>query len=195
MTDPGPKTQPKVESSHPDHGRIESFEQTFREHYSFVWRTLAYLGVPEAILDDTAQEVFLVVLRRRDDFDGRSSQRAWIGGIARRVAKDVRKRESRASRRLRVLPDEEPASGGPTGETELARNEAQAFVARFLDTLDADRREVFVLAEVEQMTAPEIAEVLGVKLNTVYSRLRKARIKFQAALGRQRAKEARRDRR
>jgi RNA polymerase sigma-70 factor (ECF subfamily) len=51
-----------------------------------------------------------------------------------------------------------------------------------LSSLDAAKREVFVLAELEQMTGPEIAEVLGLSVNTVYSRLREARIRFERQL-------------
>ena len=63
---------------------------------------------------------------------------------------------------------------------------------RLLDELDDDKRTVFVLAELEQTTAPEIADALGIPLNTVYSRLRAARIEFDKALARHRASEAHR---
>ena len=51
------------------------------------------------------------------------------------------------------------------------------------------QRDVFFLAELEQMTAPEIAEALGIRLTTVNSRLRVARIEFEEALARHRARE------
>ncbi|MGE3633430.1 MAG: RNA polymerase sigma factor, partial [Sandaracinaceae bacterium] len=62
---------------------------------------------------------------------------------------------------------------------------------RLLSTLDEERRAVFILAELEQMSAPEIADALDLKLNTVYSRLRVARQKFDEALARHRAREDR----
>src|SRR6478736_6482237 len=55
---------------------------------------------------------------------------------------------------------------------------------RALASLDDDKREIFVLARVEQMSAPEIASVLRIPLNTVYSRLRAARLAFEAEIAR-----------
>jgi len=64
----------------------------------------------------------------------------------------------------------------------VTRAEEVRLLHRILDRLDDDKRAVFVLAELEQMTAPEIAEALSVNLNTVYSRLRAARAAFEDAL-------------
>ena len=63
-------------------------------------------------------------------------------------------------------------------------------VFEILDSLDPEKREVFVLCDVEEMTAPQVAELLGIKLNTVYSRLRTARQAFNAA-AKARAREQR----
>jgi RNA polymerase sigma-70 factor (ECF subfamily) len=64
-------------------------------------------------------------------------------------------------------------------------------VYQLLDSLDDDRRAVFVLVHFEQMPAPEIAQTLGIPINTVYSRLRLARRDFDAALRRHEARERR----
>lgn len=64
------------------------------------------------------------------------------------------------------------------------QNEALALARAALETLSDDQREVFVLARVEQMSAPEIAGVVGIPLNTVYSRLRAARLAFEAEVER-----------
>ena len=79
-------------------------------------------------------------------------------------------------RKLRAMPAPPPM---PTDPVEaLHRREAEALVESFLATLDEDSRMVFVLVEIEGMTAPEVEVALGVKLNTVYSRLRRARAAF-----------------
>ena len=81
------------------------------------------------------------------------------------------------------------------GPHELAaRSEGRRVLEHLLDALDDDKREVFVLAELEQMSAPEIAEALEMNLNTVYSRLRVARQEFDEALARHRARDGRRTR-
>ena len=78
-------------------------DAVYRENFSTVWRGLRRLGVPERSLEDAAQDVFLIVHRRANDFEGRSSVRTWIYGIAVRVAKDYRRAEARHSQRVEQL--------------------------------------------------------------------------------------------
>jgi RNA polymerase sigma-70 factor (ECF subfamily) len=161
-----------------------SLERVYREHFAPTWRILRRLGVPIAQLDDAAQDVFLVVHRRLDKFDPRSPLRSWIFAIAVRVASEYRRRAAR--RRTEAL-DEALAdrSASPMERQEL--QDSVRLLDELLGSLDEKRRVVFVLSELEQLTAPEIADVLGENLNTVYSRLRKARQGFEAALARHRA--------
>lgn len=167
-----------------------TFEGVYEEHFEFVWRSIRRLGVDEAALDDVVQEVFLVVYRRLGDFEGRSSVKTWLFGIALRVARTHRRGLARKGG-LDPLPLE-MADGSQRGpEAAASHNEARRLLDRLLAELDEDKRAVFVLSEFEQMTAPEIADALGVKVNTVYSRLRAARTAFDAAVKREKAKEER----
>jgi RNA polymerase sigma-70 factor (ECF subfamily) len=136
-----------------------------------------------AAVDDAVQDVFIVVHRRLTEFEGRSSLRSWLFGIARRVAHDHRRRIGRKERG-EELPEVLPDPDGSTPAGELERAQAVRTLHALLAALDDDKREVFILAELEQMTAPEIAAALGVNLNTVYSRLRAARAAFDAAVAR-----------
>jgi RNA polymerase sigma-70 factor (ECF subfamily) len=89
----------------------------------------------------------------------------------------------RATRRKPVHPlDEEVPDASPTPLERASQAESLAVVSRLLEKLPTERREIFILAEFEEFTAPEIAQSLGLNLNTVYSRLRLARRDFQAAL-------------
>lgn len=163
-----------------------SFAAAFRGNYALVHRMLREYGVEEALLDDAAQEVFLVVHRRWQDYDGRAAFRRWLLGITRRVASDYRRASRRARARLdKLSPRPRPASP----ERRVQTRQAVETIERFLAGLDARQREVFVLAEIQGMTAPEISELLGVKVNTVYSRLRLARERFDSFIARERAKE------
>src|SRR5262245_25709599 len=81
----------------PDAGALVSFEALYDEHFDFVWRTVRRLGVPEALVDDAVQEVFLVVHRRLGSFEGRSSLKTWICAIVTRVASDSRRSVRRKS--------------------------------------------------------------------------------------------------
>lgn len=169
---------PAARPSPPDPAIAPDFVAAYREHHDFVWRILRYFGVPAAALDDKVQDVFLVAYRRWSDLDPTASLRSWLFGIARRVAADLRRSTVRAERRLQAVPAPTP---GPGPEQAVAQAEAAAFVESFLSSLDEDKRAVFMLAEIERLSAPEIAEATGAKLNTVYSRLRAARALFEAA--------------
>jgi RNA polymerase sigma-70 factor (ECF subfamily) len=159
--------------------RPESLEAVYREHFSTTWRVLRRLGVPEAQLDDATQDVFLVVHRKLDAFDARSPLRSWIVAIAVRVASEYRRRGAR--RRTEQLDEAIPdAAPDPAQVSEM--QESVRLLHEVLNTLDEKKRTVFVLAELEQLSVPEITQVLGVNLNTVYSRLRSARKEFEAAL-------------
>jgi RNA polymerase sigma-70 factor (ECF subfamily) len=156
------------------------FQAVYEQHFDFVWRSLRRLGVSRAAIDDVTQEVFIVVVRRLADYDGRASVRSWLFGITYRSFLGHVRRERRRGGHLplpETLPCPEP---GPFDQ--VRRAEAVRFVEAFLATLDADKRAVFILADLEQMTAPEISVALGVKLNTVYSRLRAGRAAFHQAV-------------
>lgn len=152
-----------------------TLEQVYRDHADFVWRVLRTLGVEDAGRDDAFHEVFMVVHRRLADYDGRASLSSWLFGITRNVALHHRRSHARHQRRLTVAPEPSPAPGP---DDVVARLEARALVERFLATLGDDQRLVFVLSEIEGLRMPEIAEQLGVNLNTLYARLASARRKF-----------------
>jgi RNA polymerase sigma-70 factor (ECF subfamily) len=166
---------------------LGDWSRFYDEHFDFVWRSLRRLGVPLAALDDAAQEVFVVAFRRRADFEGRSSLKTWLFGIAWNRAREL----SRVARRRPEEPlvDDSVLASEADQEQAAIHAEALRFVYRVLDELTPERRAVLVMAEVEEMTAPEMAEVLAIPLNTVYSRIRLARRDFEAALKRCRARE------
>lgn len=152
----------------------------FRSEAPFVWRALRRLGVREADVEDVCQEVFVVVHRKLGDFEGRSSLRTWIYGICARTASDYR-RSARV--RHEIVTDAPPdATAAPRQHDVLALREARAKLDRILDLLDDDKRAVFVLYEIEELTMNEVAEALGCPLQTAYSRLHAARRIVEAAV-------------
>lgn len=172
-----------------------TFAEIYESSFAFAWRTARRLGTPEANLDDVVQEIFMVAHRRQGDFEGRSSVKTWLYGIVFNVVRAHRRElgakhphalhaERRADPEIVV-----DATDGP--HEQAAKSEAARFIDRFLEGLDDDRREIFVLVELEQMSAPAIAALLGVPLNTVYSRLRLARLEFSKAVARHRARDTR----
>ncbi len=162
--------------------------QIYEECFDFVWRSARRMGVAESSVDDVVQEVFLVAHRRLADFEGRSAVRTWLFGILIRVVSDHR-RTIRRKGGLAPLPEGLACESAPCPAGEAERSQALSLLHRLLDELDDEKRAVFVLAELEQLTAPEIAEALSINLNTVYSRLRAARREFEKALERQKMRE------
>jgi RNA polymerase sigma-70 factor (ECF subfamily) len=154
----------------------------FEEHGSFVLRSLRYLGVREADLDDTLQEVFLVVYQRLADYEEKGRARAWLYSICTRVARAQLRRVGR--RRETAMPAFSEESIEPTQLERVEDREALALGQRLLDQLPPQQREVFVLYEVEDMPMAEIAQALDCPLQTAYSRLHKARARILAEVER-----------
>lgn len=167
---------------------VDPLEAIYDEHFDFVWRSLRRLGVPPSFLDDALQDVFLVVHRRLSDFEQRSTLKTWLFGICLRVAADYAKR-ARSRGRVDELAVELPDPQAPDPLEQAARGEAVQFLDAQLAALEPDKRAVFILAELEGMSCPEIAAAVGANVNTVMSRLKAARAKFEAALARHRARD------
>src|SRR5512142_2387394 len=131
----------------------------YGQYVRYTWRCLRSLGVPESELDDAIQDVFLVVQKRLPAFDGRVSPKTWLYAIAIRVARRYKERSRRAMRR-HESHDEHAQDLASASNTEIEFDQSQRLVnaRRALRALSDDKREVFVLGQVEQMSAPEIAE-------------------------------------
>jgi RNA polymerase sigma-70 factor (ECF subfamily) len=172
------------------------FDTVYEQHFSFVWRNVRRLGVPCESVDDAVQDVFLVVHRRLAEFEGRSSVRCWLYGILANVVRDARRKTRRKDPRARgqEVPDVEDIVDvrGPTPQECAEHADAVRVLYDLLEQLEWQKREVFILVELEQMSIPEAAQALGVNTNTVYSRLRTARQAFNESVARYRAREQRR---
>lgn len=158
---------------------VPELDAVYREHAGFVWRAVRRLGVGEQAAEDLVHEVFLVVRRRLPDYDGRAAMTSWLFGIARGVASNHRRGESRAQRRLELVA---PPRSPDTPEDQARKREAAALVRSFLAQLDTDKRLVFELSDIEGMKGREIADALDLNVNSVYSRLRAARQRFREFL-------------
>lgn len=158
------------------------FERVYRDYFGFAWSSLRRLGVPQESLEDAVQDLFMVVHRRLGEFEGRSTLRTWLFAIARRVAARHRRSFERRARKVAALAREPRAEDPLDGA--VARRQAAEIVHAFLDELDDGKRAVFVLHLFEEMSGPEIAKALDLKLNTVYSRLRLTRERFDALCAR-----------
>jgi RNA polymerase sigma-70 factor, ECF subfamily len=161
---------------------VPSFDEIYERHVGFVWRTLRAFGISGSALEDAGQDVFVVVHRNLASFDGRSKVTTWLFQIARRVASGYRR--TRAPSDDLSAVEEQVRDRRPTPFEEAALTESMLLVERILDRLDEKQRVCFVLMEFEQMTADEVASLLGVNVNTVYSRSRRARLEFDRLVAR-----------
>jgi len=125
------------------------------------------------------------------EFAWRSSRRTWLFGITLRVVRDHRRTYQRKEAPLAgSVPEDLDALLAPGRSPDDAAQVAEAtrVLHVLLDALDDEKRAIFVMADLEELPVPEIAEALGVNVNTAYSRLRVARREFEQALARYRAR-------
>jgi RNA polymerase sigma-70 factor, ECF subfamily len=169
---------------------VERFRALVDAHYAFIWRSLRRLGVAESAVDDAAQHVFWVTSRKLQDL-AEGSERTFLF----RTAMGVAANERRSARlRDREVADaaavERTTDGNPTPEELLGWKQARRALDEVMDAMGSDQRTVFVLSELEGMTAPEIADMLEIPVGTAASRLRRAREEFQRGVARCRAKDS-----
>jgi len=157
------------------------------EYFDFVWRLLRRLGVPERDVDDAAQQVFIVGAQRLTDIPI-GSERTFLYGTALRTAATLRRNQRRRDRFIEASAVETEADER-TPEDALERRRALRFLDTVLQRLGDDEREVFVLCEIEELNAPQVAAIVGIPVGTVASRLRRGRRAFAEQLERLKARQ------
>jgi RNA polymerase sigma-70 factor (ECF subfamily) len=130
------------------------------------------------VCEDIAQEVFLTAYRRLGSFDpDRSEFSTWLFTIARNKSLNVLKKNRPLA--MPRLP-EKTSSVKPSDV--LTQKEFFDELDRALQELPATQKTAFVLAELEQLSHAEIAQIEGVRIGTVKSRINRAKSKLQSAL-------------
>ena len=148
--------------------------EVYEAHVDYVFRCLRSLGVADGMVEDAVQDVFLVVHDKLHAFDGAAKLRTWLYAIVLRIARRYRERRAREARDAAPEPIDRRSA-----EQALISLESLDLARQALEALSEEKREVFVMAEIEQLSAPEIASITFAPLNTVYSRLRAARLEFE----------------
>src|SRR5262249_7385227 len=124
--------------------------------------------------------VFLVVHKKLPELDLSASLRAWIYGICIRKASEYRRSASGVSQRL--VPPRPPAAMDPTPHPTPEKSPPPEQLEHVIALLDEDKRAVFVLYEIEELTLQEVADAIGCPLQTAYSRLVAARRVVESAM-------------
>ena len=164
-----------------------TFESVYDEFFDFVYRNARRLGVPPGAADDVVQEVFVVLHRRLAEYDGRATLQGWVYGILANAVRDYRRAFRRKQAPLVAIEGDDQlglasSSASPEQRTQLKRD--LELLLQLLDDLPEAQRELIVLADLEQLTVPEICQCIGGNSHTVYSRLRVARENLKAKLAR-----------
>jgi len=182
MTERARTPQTQDVGAQPARASESSFHAIFVAEASYVARSLRRLGVPDRDLEDLTHDVFLVAYRHFADYDPARPLKPWLFGIAVRVAIAYRRR-ARHQRDL-LQPGPELVDERPPADEQVGERQARQLVLRALESVDADRRPIFIMHDLDGYAMPEIVETLGIPLNTGYSRLRLARQDFAAAVER-----------
>jgi RNA polymerase sigma-70 factor (ECF subfamily) len=178
-------------SASPEAGAVlPSFRSVYDDYFDFIWTCTRRLGVPTEAVDDVVQEIFVVVHARLKTLERPASLRSWLYGVVRRTVSTYHRARRARSAREALDAFDHPASAMQPSPLDLALlSDELRLLWRLLGELDPLKRELFVLAELEEMTMPEIAEAIGIPLNTAYSRLRVARQEFEEAFARHTAQQ------
>jgi RNA polymerase sigma-70 factor (ECF subfamily) len=140
------------------------------------------MGVPLRAVDDATQDVFLIAHSKFASFEHRAQPRTWLYAIAYRVGCNYRRSAARGPEL--GLDELQHDSATPNPEVSLIDKQSAEFALQFAGTLSEKLRDVFVLCFLEEQRVPEVAALLNVPENTVYSRIRLVRAAFHEALAR-----------
>jgi len=162
----------------------------YAEHAAFIGRVLTRLVGPGPHVDDLIQETFIVAFRRRATYDRSCAERTWLYGIAARLAMRHRRGAGRWLRALGLFADEPSETITVHPDRELDRARAAAVVHDAVARIPFKQREVFVLYELEELEGAEIAALLGIPVNTVWTRLHHGRKRFADAMRKRVRREA-----
>ncbi len=174
---------PTVNMSDSEAEHRTRLSELVRTKYSFVWRNLLRLGVPQSEIDDAAQEVFLTTGRRLTEI-ARGAEGGFLFRTCEFVALRVRRRlAQRREVSDDVLADSEDPRATP--EQRAVQSEAREALQQILDAMPDEFRSAFVLFEMEQLSIAEIATTLELPVGTVSSRIFRARRFFERAVQRQ----------
>src|SRR6202050_4383093 len=160
---------------------LPPFRALYDGFYDFVSNSALRLGVASDSVDDVVQDVFLVAHARMNTIEQPERLRSWLYSVVRRTASTHRRGEQRRNARRSEFNENATSLLQPSPLDLAQLSDGLRLLLLILRDIDPLRREVFVLAELEEMTVPEIAEALAIPLNTAYSRLRSARQDFNVA--------------
>ena len=170
------------------------FDEVYHAYFRQTVAWMRGLGVPEAEIEDVAQDVFLIVRRKLPYFHG-GNLAGWLYRIAHLTVRNFRRRAwfKNLFSRGQEIESMELAGMSATPAMALEKKQDQRVLAQMLARMSDKRRATLVLFEIEGYSGQEIATLHGVPVKTVWTRLHHARkdlVAMVAALRKQREAEA-----
>lgn len=166
------------------------FQNIYIEYYPKILKYLTRLLEDKDEAEDYTQEVFIKVNGALDKFEGRSSLSTWIYKIATNVAKDCFRSASFQKGKKQTYSgeflEEKRADGnvwtgekGITADKILEKNEMNDCIKRYVEDVNDSYKTVFILSEYEGLKNQEIADILGLSIDTVKIRMHRARMQLK----------------
>jgi RNA polymerase sigma-70 factor (ECF subfamily) len=178
---PRDRAEPLLQGGAIDASERERARRLIDEHYAFIWRLLARLGLRADDVDDACQQVFMVLLTRERLAIKPGSERSFLFGVAVRVAREHRRRNKKTESQTDVDFDT-MAHPGLDAEALTDQQRARELLDRLVQSIPEELRMIFILFEIEGLPAVEVAALLDIPAGTVASRLRRARQHFREAV-------------
>ncbi len=159
-------------------GELEAFGELVRRHQDFVYGAVLRVVRNPALAEDISQDCFLRAYRALPDFRGDSKVRSWLYRIAHNLALNAVTRTREYA--TETIPELSSIIGSPERSAEMA--ELRAAMEQAIEELPQDLREPLVLRELDHMSYDDIAQRLDLPLNTVRTRIFRARRALQAGM-------------
>jgi RNA polymerase sigma-70 factor (ECF subfamily) len=149
----------------------------YDQHFAKVSRLVHALGIADGEADDLCQEIFLIIYRHLRSFRGEARLGTWIHRLATREAfRYAKRRRVRRSLLQMLARTERPVVPRDWAENEAARRQ---YLGQLLAQLSPERRLALVMFEIEGRPVEEIAEACGCAVNTVWTRIHRARVQLE----------------
>jgi len=171
---------------------VPPFQAVYVRYFDFVWASARRLGVDSSAIDDVVQEILIAIHGNLHTLQRPEALKSWVYSVTRRTVSNHHRAVRARGGKTTTVVDDQLESHQPTPYEVTQKNSELLLLANLLAELDEPKRELFVLVEIEEMTVPEVADALDIPVNTAYSRLRAARLAFEAAIARHDARAKRR---
>ncbi|MGB2629862.1 MAG: RNA polymerase sigma factor [Candidatus Omnitrophota bacterium] len=167
-------------------GDVDAFAEIYRASSGLVYNTALRITASKEDAEEVTQDVFMKVYRGLRNFRFQSSFKTWIYRITANTAINKYKKRKREKMRTVEYDDSiETGHAAENAEKEIYKSDNEKLIRSILDMLNPDQRACIVLRNIEGLSYEEIAKTLRININTVRTRLKRARTKILEKFGKE----------